>query len=254
MYVQEPRLFLGIGLLFIPLSALISLLQALVLGDSGCLGIHATGESAGALVVLVVGLGATLALLGLTVVQAATAWALVEIDAGRHPRGPAAYRAALARIRPLFGGLLVAVADASCSTRRACCCRWPSGSPSAGCSSPSRFSSRIRRALGGLGRSYRLVRGHWLRVASLVGAGALITLAAGPLIGAGLILLTDAPLALLNVVAGVVYALAMPFVALTTSYVYFDLRVGDELAVEAPAGPLPAEIELGPAGPGVTAS
>ena len=38
---------------------------------------------------------------------------------------------------------------------------------------------------------------------------------------------------LLNVVAGVVYALAMPFVALTTAYVYFDARVREELPAEA---------------------
>ena len=58
------------------------------------------------------------------------------------------------------------------------------------------------------------MRGRWLRVASLVGVGAALALVAGPFLGALLILLTDAPLALLNVVAGIVYALAMPFVAL----------------------------------------
>ena len=244
MYVREPRLFLGIGLLFLPLSALISLLQALVFGGFGLLGIDTTGESAGALVILVVGLGATLALLGLTVVQAATAWALVEIDAGRPPRGPAAYRAALARIRPLFGGLLVAVAV--CVALDATGVLLPVAIWLAVRWMLVAQSTQLEgyAALGGLGRSYRLVRGHWLRVASLVGVGALITLAIGPLLGTALILLTDAPLALLNVVAGVVYALAMPFVALTTSYVYFDLRVRDALAAEAPAGPLPAEIEV----------
>ena len=77
-----------------------------------------------------------------------------------------------------------------------------------------------------------LVWGRWLRVAFIVGIGALLALAAGPLLGALLIFLTDAPLALLNVVAGVVYALAMPFVALTTAYVYFDARVREELAPE----------------------
>ena len=49
---------------------------------------------------------------------------------------------------------------------------------------------------------------------------------------------------LLNIVAGVVYALAMPFVALTTSYVYFDARVREELPAEAAPRELPAEIEL----------
>ena len=73
--------------------------------------------------------------------------------------------------------------------------------------------------------------------------GALLALAAGPLVGALLIALTDVPLAMLNVVAGVVYALAMPFVALTTTYVYFDARVSEELEPAMPET-LPAEVEL----------
>ena len=98
-------------------------------------------------------------------------------------------------------------------------------------------------ATGGLRRSYELVRGRWLRVASLAGVGAVVTLAAGPLLGVLLIFLTDAPLALLNLVAGVVYALAMPFVALTTTYLYFDARVHAALAPPEERT-LPAEIEI----------
>jgi hypothetical protein len=47
----------------------------------------------------------------------------------------------------------------------------------------------------------------------------------------------------LDLVAGVVYALAMSFVALTTAYVYFDSRVREAVEPEHPSGPLPAEIE-----------
>ena len=76
------------------------------------------------------------------------------------------------------------------------------------------------------------------------GSAPLLALAAGPLIGALLIFATDAPLALLNVVAGIVYALAMPFVALTTAYVYFDARARAELERRDAPAELPAEIEL----------
>ena len=47
----------------------------------------------------------------------------------------------------------------------------------------------------------------------------------------------------MNVVAGVIYAVTMPFVALTTTYVYFDRRVADELG-EPARSELPAEIEF----------
>ena len=58
------------------------------------------------------------------------------------------------------------------------------------------------------------------------------------------ILATDAPLAAANLVAGVVYALTLPFVALTTVYVYADVRVRGVEEDEAP-DVLPAELALG---------
>ena len=94
-----------------------------------------------------------------------------------------------------------------------------------------------------LRRSGGLVRRKWLKVGSLTILGAAIAFVTGSLVGVLLILATNAPLPLADVVAGVVYAVTLPFVALTTAYVYFDMRVRDELA-----GPvedqLSAEIEL----------
>jgi predicted membrane metal-binding protein len=98
-------------------------------------------------------------------------------------------------------------------------------------------------AFAALRRSGALVRRRWLKVASLIVVGAAVVLVAGPLLGVVLILGTDAPFWLINVVAGVVYAVTMPFVALTTAYVYFDARVQGALVEPGPAE-LPAEIEL----------
>jgi len=99
-------------------------------------------------------------------------------------------------------------------------------------------------AAAALRRSGRLVRQEWWKVGSLVVVGAALALLAGPLLGALLILLTSVPLAWINVIAGVFYAVAMPFVAVTTAYVYFDTRVRDELAGESAPSTLPAEITL----------
>ena len=95
-----------------------------------------------------------------------------------------------------------------------------------------------------LGRSGSLVRLGWFKVGSLVVVGAAMALLAGPLLGALLILLTTAPLVLLNIVSGIVYAVVLPFVALATVYVYFDMRVRDELGDEASTDTLPAEISV----------
>jgi hypothetical protein len=106
---RRAGLFVGIGLVFIPLGIVISIVQALVLGGFGLLGVDTSGEGAGALVLLVVTLGTTLALLGFGLVQAATAKALVEIDRGNEVGPVHAYRLALTRFRPLFRTLLIGV-------------------------------------------------------------------------------------------------------------------------------------------------
>jgi hypothetical protein len=244
MYIARAPLFLAIGLLFIPLGVVISLLEAVVLGGFGLLGIDTTGESAGALALLVLAVGTTLTLFGVGLVQAATACALVRVDEG-HPIGPVdSYRLALTKVRPLLGGLALAVAAGLALAATAflipvaiwLAVRWALLAQVVVLENQS--------ALGGLRRSSELVRGRWLRVASLVGLGAALVLAAGPFLGALLILVSEASLPLLNIVAGVVYALAMPFVALTTTYVYLDARAHVELEPRDLPEQLPAEIDL----------
>jgi hypothetical protein len=244
MYVKRALLFLGIGLLFIPLAGLISLLQALLIGGLGLVGVDTTGEGAGALALLVVTLGTTLTLLGLTLVQAATACALVRIDGGEAVGPIDAYRIALRKIRALLGGLGLAAGAWVALTATGILLpvaiwlgvRWSLFAPV--------VELEDRSAVPALRRSSELVRGRWPRVASLVGVSAVLALVAGPLLGSLLIFLTDAPLPLLNVVAGIVYGLAMPFVALVTAYVYFDARTRHELEPADEPDELPAEIQL----------
>jgi hypothetical protein len=244
MYVKRAPLFLGIGLLFIPLAGLISLLQALLIGGLGLVGVDTTGEGAGALALLVVTLGTTLTLLGLTLVLAATACALVRIDRGEAIGPIQAYRIALTKIRALLGALGLAVGAWVALTATGILLpvaiwlgvRWSLLAPV--------VELEDRSPVAALRRSSELVRRRWPRVASLVGISAVLALVAGPLLGAVLIFLTDAPLPLLNVVAGIVYGLAMPFVALVTAYVYFDARTRHELEPADEPDELPAEIEV----------
>ena len=244
MYVKRTRLFLGIGLLLIPLGFVISLVEETRSRWLRPAWSRDDRRVGGRAVLLVATVGTTLALLGLALVQAATACALVELDEGRDVGPVHAYRLALPRFRPLAAGLALAVAASVVLTATAVLIpvaiwlgvRWALLAQA--------VELEGRGPVGGLRRSAELVRGRWLRVASLVGVGGALVLVAGPLIGALLILLTNMPLPLLNVVAGVVYALAMPFVALVTAYVYFDARVREELETERVPEVLPAEIEF----------
>jgi hypothetical protein len=245
MYIQRILLFVGIGLLFVPISFLVSLLQALGLHATSILGVQTGGENNGVFAFFVLAIGTALTLLGLGLVQAATAQALVEIDEGGSISPLRAYRLAADTVAPLFGALVLAAVAVSLLASSLFLIpvavwlagRWALIVPAIELEGAS--------AIGALRRSGRLVQSRWLKVSSLIVAGGALAIVVGPLVGVLLILGTDAPLWLVNVVAGLVYAVTMPFVALTTSYVYFDARVRRELAGEHRPTELPAEIGLG---------
>jgi hypothetical protein len=244
MYVDRWRLFIGMGVLFLPISIVITALQGGVLGAASILGVEDEGQAAGVFALVVLAIGTALTLLGIALVQAAAARAMVEIDEERPVRPVAAYRMAGSKAGVLFGALAIAVVIVTALTTSLllipvavwAAVRWALIAPVAALEGLGSFRA-LRRSSG-------LVRGDWLKVGSLTVISAGIALAAGPLIGTGLIVLTNLPLPLLNVVAGVVYMLTMPFVALTTVYAYADTRVSEHVQAEAEPRMLPAEIDL----------
>ncbi len=244
MYRSQLPLLLGLGVIFVPLMVLVALLQSLVTGTSSVLGVDTGGESGGFLVFFVFALSTALTFLGVGLVQGATARALVAIDRGESIGPVHAFRLSLESIRPLLGSFFLAVFVVTILASTVflipvaiwLTVRW--------CLIIPAVELEDRSALGAIRRSHRLVRGDWLKVGSLVILAAALALAIGPLIGALLIIVTSAPFAFLNAVSAVVYAAAVPFVAVLTTYVYFDVRVSDELAPEEQHGDLPAEVEL----------
>ena len=246
MYVTRFRLFVGLGLLLIPVTIVITAVQWLSSrGSTRSRASPATSPDRSRYLAVVV--GTTLTLLGFGLVQAATACALVELDAGRDVRAVGAYRLALRRIRPLLGSIAIFVAVLVVLTTTVLgiplalwlAVRWSLLAPV--------VELEDRPPFEALRRSGALVRGRWLRVGSLVGLGGLIALAAGPLLGALLIFVSNSSLAFLNLFAGIVYAIALPFVALVTVYVYCDARARQELEPRDVRTELPAEVSIEPA-------
>jgi hypothetical protein len=94
-------------------------------------------------------------------------------------------------------------------------------------------------------RSAHLVRVRWVKVVVLIALTNGLVLAIGPLLGTALILGTPLPFAVSNAVAGIVYALFVPLVALNAVYVYADVLVRDELEPREEKAPdLPAEASI----------
>jgi hypothetical protein len=243
MYAGRPTLFLGIGLLAIPIAVVVAFLQSVLIRAASFAGIDPDAESGGFRVGLAVGIGTVLTLLTLGLVQAAVARAMTEIDAGRDIGFLAAYKMALDSIRPLLGALAIAVAVVAVLSISFffipiavwLVVRWALLVPVAELEEAS--AVRVLR------RSGELVRLQWLKVGTLVVAAAFLAIVAGPVIGVFLLLLVDAPFELVNVVSGLVYAVAMPFVGITTTYVYYDTLVRERLDETAPAADeMPAEI------------
>ena len=244
MYARRLWLFLGIGLVLLPISLVVTLLQAVVIRASSIAGVSTDGEGGGVFVFLVFVIGTALTLLGLSLVVAATARALVEIENGR-PIGPiGAYRLAFDKARPLFRAVAITVVAVSllAQLRRAHPDRRLAGGPLGA----GRVRGRIRGSLGN-----RCAAAKWPPRPPAMAEGRLVRgvrsgdcSRLGPLVGALLIVLTSAPLATLNLVAGVVNAVTIPFVALTTAYVYFDARARVELEPADEPDELPAEFQL----------
>jgi hypothetical protein len=244
MYRTHARLFLGIGLLFLPLGLLITLVQALIFRVGGLSSlVNSAGVSNAFVAVPALALGVLLTLLGLTVVQAVTGLAMVELDQGRTVTAAAAYRLVRSRIRPLVSTLLRAAIVVAILVVTVfgipigiwLLVRW------------SLLAQVIvledHPARGAMRRSGRLVGRHWAKAGSLMLLVAGVGLLLGPVVGTLLLLLTSASFDFVNLVSGLIYVVTLPFVAVVTTYLYFDLLVRERLAPEATtAQVLPAEI------------
>ncbi len=234
LYGSRPLLFIGIGLLSLPLTAVITALQAVVAGVSVEPGAARAQDAPSGWVVVAGAVGLLLAGAATTVVQAATVSAVVELDAGRPVGVRRAFALALGRSRALLitflmstvvlgvlgltvfllpvaivGAVLVAlwVPVVVIEDRLG----WPA-----------------------LRRSAALVRHQLLKVALLIAAAGALAAAIGPLLGTAVILTTNAPFTIGNLVAGLAYAVLLPLVSINATYVYADCAVRDRIRRDAP--------------------
>jgi hypothetical protein len=235
----DPRVYLAIGTVFVPLGALAALLQWLLFASPLDSLVREAGERNAFVAAIAIVLGVAVALLGFVLVQAATAHVLVELDAGRTVTAVSAYRTVLHRLRPLVTALAAsAAAQVALDVTIVLIpvgfyllVRWSLMGVIVGVE-PRSDPGVLRRSAALTGRAF-------LRTASVTIGVTGAALLAGPLLGVLLLVTTGVSFALVNVIAALVYVVALPFVALVATYLYFDLR---ERRQPAPAG-IPAPVE-----------
>jgi ABC-type sugar transport system permease subunit len=77
---------------------------------------------------------------------------------------------------------------------------------------------------GSLRRSSELVKGHWWRTLGFTAVVDALAVLSGPLLGVGLLLLTDHSLTFINLAACLVYTFTVPYAAIQLTLYYFDLE------------------------------
>ena len=244
MYASHWGLFIGIGFLTVPAFLLVAGLESLVVGGPEVAGLSAGGEAGGTRVILVALVGFLVIGTSILLVLAATTSALGQIDRGLDVDIKGAYRLALAGWRALLGAFLVASTLVGLLSATVVLSPFALAVVLLSALFVPVIAFEGSAALTSLRRSAALVRQQVLKTAVLLAGSILLAAAVGPILGTILILVTGAPLAVANIVAGVTFALVMPYVALTMGYLYFDARVRSELAHDdaAASDVLPAEI------------
>jgi len=174
------------------------------------------------------------------VAQATCAHAVLELDSSGRASAAHAYRETLRRLGPLLGGLLLlALADAVLDLTIVglpiaiwLTIRWSLLAQAVAVEGES--------ATGSLRRSARLVRNRWWRTASLTVFVTGLALLLGPFVGAVLLSVTTASFDVVNLASDLVYVVALPFAAIATTYLYFDLVSRQEaVASREPRGLAP---------------
>ena len=236
VYRSRLALFLGIGLMAIPLGALAAIAQSLLIevtGLSALTDVAVDDPVVGAFVALL--FGAFTTLIAALLVYAASAEALDRIDEGEQPDALDAYRGTLPALIPLAWATLRMTIVAVLLIVTVI------GIPVA-------VVYLIRKAMtlqsivieerggtSGLKRSGDLARGSELRVlaiAALVnGTVALL----GPIVGVAMMFVTDASLGFINLVAALVYVFVLPVAGVILALLFFDLRIRNEGVQTSPA-------------------
>jgi len=225
IYAENLPTFAATGVIFVPVYLLAASLQWVIFHLTSVAPLVALDGRHGAvtafLALLIGGVGG---LFASVITTAAVAVILDERDAGRRILAGQAYRRVIRRWRSLTKGmaielgmvvlLTITVVGIPLAIHRFI--RW------------SLFAQACMldnlSARQSLQRSSELVRGRWWRTLGFTVLVDALAVLSGPLLGVGLLLLTDHSLNFINLAASLVYTFTVPYAAIQLTLYYFDLE------------------------------
>ncbi len=250
LYRRYRRLFVGIGLIFVPLAAVSILVQQLLIHLTGAGTFLDTAASdpvvSGVCALL---FGELSSIIAAIVVVAAVAHALDRIEQGGRPDAVEAFKGVLPRLWSLGWAWLRVIVVAGLLTLTIV------GIPLA-------VVYLVRKvvltqacvledlhATPALRRSSELVGGHGPRVLAVSALVNVTAFLLGPVVGVAVLFLTSSSLAVINLISSLVYAVVVPYAGIAITLLFYDLRrryAGEEPAV-LPAQSVPGHDVAAPA-------
>jgi hypothetical protein len=225
LYRRYRMLFIGIGVIFVPLAAVAIGLQQLLTRLTGAGAFLEETDSdpivSGAIALLFGQLSTIVASIAVT---AAVAHALARIEEGGRPDALEAFRAILPRVGSLAWAWLRVIVVAGLLAITIV------GIPLA-------VIWLVRKAVltqacviedlgatAALRRSSELVRRHGPRVFAISALVNVTAFLLGPIIGILVLFLTSSSLSLINLISSLVYVFVVPYAAIALTLLFFDLR------------------------------
>jgi hypothetical protein len=245
LYGKHLRTFIGIGLVFIPVAVVSGGVQWVLFHLTGLEDfVKVDGGHGPATVFLALLIGGVGAALAASAVSAAVSAALHEIDVGRDVTALGAYKVAWESRRGLIAatawqfvisvvlvltviGIPYAIYRFVRSSLYAQAC-----------------VLQRRSAIESLQSSRELTRGYWWRTLGFTALVDILTILTGALGGVVLLFATSQSLTLINIAGSVVYALTVPWAAISLTLYYFDLETRRERSLARAAAPVPAPARL----------
>jgi diacylglycerol kinase family enzyme len=234
IYLRDARLFLGIGAVSIPLALAAVAFEHVIRWPDLLAALHLPAWP-----LAFVRFDVAHVLVDVVAINATTAIVLDRLDR-EHPIGlREAYQLAMRRLQPLAGTIAIELAIATVLLFSVVGIPWLLLMVVAWSFNAQEVMIGNASARSSFRASRRLVRGSWWRAAAILGLLYAVSIALAPLVGFAFLFGTSVSPPVLNMIGSLVYVVTLPYIAIATTLLWFDLQARSAERAVAAASPRP---------------